>query len=121
MERVMKWASAASVAFVLALVSLQQARALTGTQLYQNCQDKKRGLGDLLCIAYVRGLVDGMVVGRAMGMHYATEYCPPEKGISADQARLIVEKYLRDHPEELHQEAGLIAGGALVLAFPCKH
>jgi hypothetical protein len=41
-------------------------------------------------------------------------------GLSVDQGRLIIEKYLKEHPESLHEEAGLVAGPALLDAFPCK-
>jgi len=44
----------------------------------------------------------------------------PNEGVSHQQARLIIEKYLREHPEKLHKEAGFIAVEALVAAFLCK-
>jgi hypothetical protein len=118
----MKWASAASVAFVLAVFASPHAAAFTGTDLYQQCQDKKRGIRDLLCIAYVRGFIDGITAGTAIPRsRHASEFCLPEKvAISAEQARLIIEKYLRDHPEQLHEEAELLAATAIMLAFPCK-
>jgi Rap1a immunity proteins len=95
------------------------AHALTGTQLYQECLDKSKGFQDLACLSYVRGFVDGMFMGGAVAAQFAGQYCPPKDGIDAIQARLIIEKYLRDHPENLHIEVGLLAGTALMAAFPC--
>jgi Rap1a immunity proteins len=48
----------------------------------------------------------------------------PAKGFSDDdltnlQASLIVENFMRDHPEALHLSAISIATAALSLAFPC--
>jgi hypothetical protein len=30
-------------------------------------------------------------------------YCPPDQGYSIDQARLIVQKFLKENPQALHQ------------------
>ena len=45
--------------------------------------------------------------------------CPP-KDITLYQARLIVEKYMRDHPEDLRSSAQEIVFAAFELAFPCN-
>ena len=44
--------------------------------------------------------------------------CPPA-GTTPTQARLIVEKYMRDHPEDLHLPAQDIVFAAAGPAFPC--
>ena len=103
---------------VAVLTAPVSAGALSGVELYQSCQDKKRGVGNIVCTAYIHGLVDGMTMGVA-SEKFPGKYCPPDSGISAPQARLIIEKFLRDHPERLHVEAGLVAGLAIIEAFPC--
>ena len=65
------------------------------------------------CDIYVRGFVRGMLTGDTAHGHY----CPPDEGLSVDQARLIAEKYLREYPEHQHKEAGLMVVVALVRAF----
>jgi hypothetical protein len=42
--------------------------------------------------------------------------CPPDQGYSADQARLIIQKFLRENPQALHQQADVLAA-ALLRAF----
>jgi hypothetical protein len=69
-------------------------------------------------MAYIHGLVDGITMGVASGK-FPRAYCPPESGISTEQARLIVEKFFRNNPEQLHVDAGLVAGLAIIQAFPC--
>jgi hypothetical protein len=59
-----------------------------------------------------------MVMGNAAGK--LGKCCPPNGGVSVDQGRLIIEKYMRNNPETLHEQAGVVAGLALVQAFPCK-
>jgi hypothetical protein len=44
--------------------------------------------------------------------------CPPA-GTTPTQARLIVEKYMHDHPESLHLPAQDIVFAASQLSFPC--
>ena len=44
--------------------------------------------------------------------------CPPA-GTTPTQARLIVEKYMQDHPENLHLPAQDIVFAAAEQAFPC--
>jgi hypothetical protein len=100
------------------LMAPTTARALSGVQLYQFCiESSKSSTAGISCEAYMRGFVDGMMMGSfADELHH---FCPPKGGVSVDQARLIVEKYLRDHPERLNREAGVLAGIALAAAFPC--
>ena len=45
--------------------------------------------------------------------------CEPD-GFNTAQAARIVVKYLREHPEELHQSSSILAFVALRAAFPCK-
>jgi hypothetical protein len=110
-----------SVAVVIALVC-SEANAFTGTELYRSCQ---RGPADLSCVAYVRGFVDGMVIGKVVGLTVGLTklpmFCPPNDGILLEQGRLIVEKFLRDHPERLHEQASFLAANALLDAFPCQN
>ena len=92
------------------------AHAFTGTELYQDCASaQKNSMEDLACISYVRGFIDGMVMARVGGKGF----CPPERGILVDQGRRIAEKYLKDHPDDLYLEAGLVLGTAFIKAFPC--
>lgn len=79
---------------------------------------QKLSTEDLICGFYVRGFIDGLMIGMS-AQRLGPVICPPNEGISADQGRLIAEKYLRDHPEELHLEAGLELGKAFTIAFPC--
>lgn len=112
------WLAVAGCAVVLFVPN--PAGALTGTDLYQSCRAQKNSMGDAMCLAYVRGFTDGIMAGSTVGEKFPSQYCPPAAGISAIQSRLIIEKYLRDNPQELHTEAGLLVLSALLQAFPCK-
>jgi Rap1a immunity proteins len=93
-----------------------QAHALSGLDLYHDCQAASRTEAALGCIAYIHGLIDGMQIGRS----HARDYCPPKDGLSVDQGIVIIEKYFKSHSEGLNDEAGLLAGPALLDAYPCK-
>jgi hypothetical protein len=96
------------------------AKALDGVTLYQWCQAKPDTAREISCIAYVHGFLDGVAFGHRMGKNYPTLYCPPKDGISVVQGRLIIEKYLKNHPEKLHTEAGSLVFDALIEAFHCS-
>jgi hypothetical protein len=114
-------ASVPAVAGILLVLGSFSATALSGTDLYRSCMAKNKSLGDLLCIAYVHGFLDGIVSGHGIGKNAPTLYCPPEEGVSVDQGRLIVEKYLREHPEQLHEQAGIQVTSAMIEAFRCRN
>jgi Rap1a immunity proteins len=47
------------------------------------------------------------------------KFCPPQR-LSGKEIRLIVEKYLKGHPDQLKKQAGAFAGLALYQEFPCN-
>jgi hypothetical protein len=88
----MKLSQAAVVAIAILTVPTD-ASAFSGIELYQRCQAKKNNISDLACITYIRGFVDGMIMGVATAENFRGTYCPPKDGIPAEQARLIIEKF----------------------------
>jgi len=104
----------------IVLLTSADAQALSGTDLYKICNaEPKGGTESISCIAYIRGLVDGLFMADHMASS-GLRYCPPES-LSADQAVLIVQKHFREHPEQLNREAGAVAALALYGAFDCKN
>ena len=70
------------------------------------------------------GLMYGILV---MKTFYVTNtqkgrilFCAPDGVISGQAARIVI-KYLRDHPEELHQPDYALTIAALHAAFPCPN
>ena len=47
-------------------------------------------------------------------------FCTPEGGISNGQAARILVKYLREHPQDLHQPKAVLAAAAFRDAYPCN-
>ena len=97
------------------------SHAITGMALYEGCSSVKGSTGDLLCTGYVRGFMDGLEAGSITSFKY-TQFraCPPANVLnSTPQSRLIIEKYLGNHPEQLDKEAGGLAMLAMNAAFPC--
>jgi Rap1a immunity proteins len=78
-------------------------------------QDKSRG------ISFCLGLIQGML---HMNQFYeyqlkgAALFCAPNSMTNGQATRIVV-KYLRDHPEELHQPDSVLTFTALRAAFPC--
>jgi Rap1a immunity proteins len=83
-------------------------------ELLQRCSAHPGSAEDVACLTWIEGFVDGIALGQS-----GKNWCFPEGG-SVGQARLIIENVLREHPEMLHRDAAMVAGAALMSAFPCK-
>lgn len=60
-----------------------------------------------------------LLVGPQSRSTVRRQTCIPEGVTSTGQIALVLVKYLRDHPERLHESRGLLAFKALEAAFPC--
>jgi len=95
----------------------QASADVVAEKLLTFCNGPKYSLEDTICLFYIAGVYDGLYGGQilaATGSHSCL------KNISGTQVRAIVEKYLRDHPERLHEVAAPQIASALWEAFPCK-
>jgi Rap1a immunity proteins len=94
---------------------------ITGQNLYDMCTDKSRDVRRL-CETWIYGFARGMAYSQILAgiQHVAPTTCVSYE-LTGEQARLVIEKFMRDHPEDLHHQAAAIAGIALALAFPCKN
>jgi len=96
----------------------EEAKDFRGTDLYTACTGTPSE--QLLCQTYILGFYDalGLWQAAARSEHQTPITCFPN-GVTPEQARLIIEKYMRVHPDKLHQPARVIAAVALAAAFPC--
>jgi hypothetical protein len=105
----------------------------TGNDLLEDCNnailsfDNNGEKGDLdktlVCVSYVRGIVDSnasfsALLGEAYKKNFAA-LCIPSKTNFTQMIRIIV-KYLKDNPKSLNQHPIVDAQMALHYAFPCK-
>src|SRR5258708_480229 len=74
----------------------------------------------LACASYIQGFLDATSAEDEIltAVPRGAEMCLP-KSATYRQHTLVVLKYLRDHPERLHEPRGTLALEALVLAYPC--
>lgn len=106
-----------AVAALLATLPAQ-AGFDTGNRLFEDCTATNyfnRGY----CGGYVTGIVDMLEALSARGVLPARTLCIPE-GATKGQLADVVQKYLGDHPERRHLDAGGLVPEALNAAFPCK-
>jgi len=70
------------------------------------------------CLGYLSGLMVLNQLFQDMGR--GTPYfCPPD-WVSPSQARLVFLKFMSDHPEKLHEDAGSMVMVSLMVTFPCN-
>jgi hypothetical protein len=86
--------------------------------LNKMCQEKNNTSQYAICMAYLRGLLDGMQQAKLVDTTKDT-FCPPAVP-DFDQLRLIIEKWVHDNPTETKVTVGFAAPMALFLAFPCS-
>ncbi|HDN9016730.1 TPA: hypothetical protein P2I01_003634 [Aeromonas salmonicida] len=86
---------------------------LDGNMLYERCTTKEEDqvyyLNASDCQGYITGVADAFD---------GYSFCIPNQ-VRRRQNVDIVTKYLRDHPEDRHQDAHILTAHALSLAFPC--
>jgi hypothetical protein len=105
------------VVFILAcLVIACPAKAdFTGADLQSACSDNQ-DICDFWITSSLLGAFGSQTV--APQGNFSPVGCPPGS-VTPYQARLIVEQYMRDHPDNLHLPARDIVLAASVQAFPC--
>jgi hypothetical protein len=70
------------------------------------------------CLGYVSGIDDGIEMAFGTS-NTARLYCIPE-GVTSGQGVRVVVKWLRNHPDKLHNSARVLVVASLADAFPCK-
>ena len=103
---------------------------VSGNILLEKCEDYGIETGGNVdtgrCAGYVMGAVDTHDVYVDWGM-IKPDWCLPETGVmtslngSHGQHPLVqvVVKYMKEHPQDLHQAAGALVAAALKDTFPC--
>lgn len=114
---------------LLALPHPSSAASSDGNKLLEDCGAIERlmdggkstsnstGMG--FCLGLMQGITNSNMIYqvRAPGKELL---CLPKNGIENGQAARVVVKYLRDHPEQLHENDFVLAMRALRDAFPCS-
>jgi len=70
------------------------------------------------CLGYVEGIADGIEIVSETSKS-ARLYCMAEDVTTGQGVRVFV-KWLRDHPEKLHNSGRILVVASFVNAFPCK-
>ncbi len=86
--------------------------------LLRQCTSSDTSSERLVCLSYLNGVLDGAVVMQVYVQK--PKLCLPDEGVSMEQYRRIVVKWLGDRPNVLHESKRIHAVKALIDAFPCK-
>jgi hypothetical protein len=106
------WLLVFGVIFILCKQAF--ATDLTGARLLSFCQGSA---SKELCSIYIAGVNDGFFGAQTLAQQGRVSCILP---IDGHQAVMIVEKYMREHPDELHEAADILVVAALISTFPCK-
>ena len=72
---------------------------------------------------YCFGLIEGVINLNKIyevSLRKNALFCSPNSNITNGQAARIVVKYMKEHPEVLHEPDFAVTINALIEAFPCK-
>jgi hypothetical protein len=117
--------------FLLAAIHVQLAASAAladGNKLLSQCQDAEyyldtKEVRSELSIGRCMGLLQGVrntmvILDTALELPLRT--CWPKDGINNGQAVRIVVRYLKDNPEQLHQDEVFLTLLAYKAAYPCR-
>jgi len=91
---------------------------MTGNTLKPYCEGE-RSFDVALCLGCTLAQVDVMLRFQYSGQIYGpNDFCVP-KEVTRGQLKAVVEKYLQDHPEQLHMGASTLVEWSILGAFPC--
>jgi Rap1a immunity proteins len=124
---------------VLLLFAFEAAQAdsggLSGNNLLVSCSNAVKFFdGDRsepvvlsapICIGFVQGFLAGMdaMLSKNLALYkkgLKGVACTEDAQTTVSQMVRILDKFLRDSPQNLHQPAGVLAMVAFSQAFPCK-
>ena len=102
-----------------------------GNDLLESCHIIDRAMEQNATLSSAEFVKGGQCLGLIEGVRNTILYlnnivpknykvCFPEGGIKNNQAIKIVEKYLREHPEDLNQDQTFLTMMAYKTAYPCK-
>jgi hypothetical protein len=101
----------------------------TGNDLLEMCQYVDKPVSDqpvgekaltLSCLSYTSGFMDGVLAGSIAASKNGQPLVCPSEEVTPQQVASVILKYLREHPEDGHEDALGLAYVALAHVFPCK-
>ena len=100
--------------------------SLTAVALYSACTHspgetrEAHEFAEQTCSAYIRGLTDGLFMMQVFAEKHLPTCLPGDTPVPSAKARLIFENWLKAHPQAAKNSAALVAGYAIVSAYPCN-
>jgi hypothetical protein len=91
-----------------------------GSKLYRLCTSSPASIEYTFCSGYAFGFLYGYISAEINASPNNTSLCKFRSGIDVTQAHLIVEKYMREHPEQLNKPADFVAELAFREVYGCK-
>ena len=111
------------LAFLMTVSFNANAIFNTGNDLLMACDatsetDTNSALKNVLCMGYIAGMIDAIQI--TFGQYpEIRSFCLPTNGMSINQQVMVVTKYLRENPNQLHETARSSVFIALAKDFPC--
>ena len=114
------------LAALMVLVVGVATAADTAAQLLENCKDalaNNETAGAGVCLGFVGGTWEAANMVNAIrrfdpNCFELPSYCIPN-GVTLGQMVQVVVKYIKQHPENLHNKASIVSLNAMRTAWPC--
>jgi hypothetical protein len=100
-------------------IQAEAGGSTTGNQLKEYCSAPKGSPAWSVCYGYISGAVDAF--GALAGLHLVDPMICTPPTVTVGQVFAVAQKYLDEHPDQLHFDASSILLEAVGKAFPCKY
>jgi hypothetical protein len=105
------WAICVGVCVLITTAPVSAGDLSDGNGLYEHCRDPQDPKQKLVCAAYVRGMVDGL-------LEQGLSNCIP-RDVTHEQAADIALRFLQDNPALRHFPSAALAKLSFWQAFNC--
>lgn len=106
-----------TLALLASLGAAQAGGTVTAKEWIKYCDGGKNPGNKIACLAYVRGVADGLNLWNHAETNTAPVCIPSD--VNTDQLVAVGQKFFRDSPKDRHLTASVFLGFAFLDAWPC--
>jgi hypothetical protein len=115
---------------LFSVLTVVPSYAYSGNEWLADCNDEKSGFKQGFCLGFLRALNESEIFSNDEHIdiyieidgkpHLKPKHCMPVEKMTMGQLKKIVDKYLNEHPEVLHERFYVLHHVIMRETFPCN-